>query len=111
MRPRGESISCPQRTYVGHAGRQKPQWTHLSMMAGAGGWCESKAERSGLEGVVIREKSATDSLPSRAAHREKNIEGEPYFDLAPENADANPSAINPPPETLRWKRRSRKLPR
>src|SRR5690348_13115899 len=27
-----------------------------------------------------------------------------YFDLAPENADANPSAIRPPPETLRWMR-------
>src|SRR5262249_26524244 len=38
--------------------------------------------------------------------------GRCYFDLAPENADANPSAkINPPPETLRWTRRSRKLPR
>ena len=27
MRPRGESISSLQRTYVGHVGRQKPQWT------------------------------------------------------------------------------------
>jgi len=33
-----------------------------------------------------------------------------YFHLAPENADANPSAINPPPETLRWMRRTRRLP-
>ena len=27
IRPRGESISSCQRTYVGHVGRQKPQWT------------------------------------------------------------------------------------
>ena len=27
MRPRGESISSRQSTYVGHVGRQKPQWT------------------------------------------------------------------------------------
>src|SRR5579863_9665678 len=27
MRPRGESISSPHKTYVGHAGRQKPQCT------------------------------------------------------------------------------------
>ncbi len=27
MRPRGESISSCQRTYVGHVGKQKPQWT------------------------------------------------------------------------------------
>ncbi len=30
MRPRGESISSPQETQVGHAGRQKPQWTQSS---------------------------------------------------------------------------------
>src|SRR5256885_9398750 len=28
MRPRGVSISCPSSRYVGHAARQKPQWTH-----------------------------------------------------------------------------------
>ena len=27
MRPRGESISSRQSTYVGHVGRQNPQWT------------------------------------------------------------------------------------
>ena len=38
MRPRGESISSPHRFQVGHVGRQKPQWTHLSMsgVSGAG---------------------------------------------------------------------------
>ncbi len=30
MRPRGESISSLQRTYVGHVGRQNPQWTQSS---------------------------------------------------------------------------------
>ena len=29
MRPRGESISSPSSRYVGHAGRQNPQWTHV----------------------------------------------------------------------------------
>src|SRR5438105_4049646 len=28
MRPRGESASWPVSVYVGHAGRQSPQWTH-----------------------------------------------------------------------------------
>src|SRR5688572_4475262 len=36
MRPRGESISSPQSRYVGHVGRQNPQWTHLSISAGDG---------------------------------------------------------------------------
>ena len=31
MRPRGESISSRQTTYVGHVGRQNPQWTQSSM--------------------------------------------------------------------------------
>ncbi len=30
MRPRGESVSCPHRRYVGHVGRQKPQCTQSS---------------------------------------------------------------------------------
>src|SRR5216684_211410 len=30
MRPRGESISRCSSRYVGHALRQRPQWTHLS---------------------------------------------------------------------------------
>ena len=30
MRPRGESISSPSTWYVGHAGRQKPQCTHVA---------------------------------------------------------------------------------
>ena len=29
MRPRGESISSPQTTYVGQVGRQKPQWMQV----------------------------------------------------------------------------------
>ena len=37
MRPRGESISSPHRTYVGHVGRQKPQCTQSSMRFGSGG--------------------------------------------------------------------------
>src|SRR5687767_15704103 len=36
MRPRGESISSPQSKYVGHVGRQNPQWTHLSISADDG---------------------------------------------------------------------------
>src|SRR6187402_3632972 len=31
MRPRGESISSRQRTYVGHVGRQKPQCTQSAV--------------------------------------------------------------------------------
>ncbi len=37
IRPRGESISSPQSTYVGQVGRQKPQWTHVSRSACARG--------------------------------------------------------------------------
>src|ERR687893_1775133 len=43
MRPRGLSISSPKRTYVGHVGRQKPQWTQSSMRSFSGGWWSSKA--------------------------------------------------------------------
>src|SRR5260370_24399652 len=49
MRPLGESISSPHRTYVGAAGRQKPQWTQSSINAVSGGWCGSKLE--GLDGL------------------------------------------------------------
>src|ERR1700734_3752695 len=38
MRPRGESISCDHETYVGHAGRQKPQWTQSSIGSPAVSW-------------------------------------------------------------------------
>src|SRR5579872_3135204 len=51
MRPRGESISCPQSAYVGHDGRQKPQCTHLSMSVSSGGCCWSKM--LGLVGADI----------------------------------------------------------
>src|SRR5687767_11293939 len=30
IRPRGESVSCPHKRYVGHVGRQKPQCTQSS---------------------------------------------------------------------------------
>src|SRR5918997_6690673 len=43
MRPRGESISSPKSTYVGHVGRQNPQWTQSSMRSFSGGWWASKA--------------------------------------------------------------------
>jgi hypothetical protein len=33
IRPRGESFSSSRVTYVGHAGRQKPQCTHVSIPA------------------------------------------------------------------------------
>src|ERR1039458_2733807 len=32
MRPRGESISFPQRVYVGQVCKQKPQWTHIQKL-------------------------------------------------------------------------------
>ncbi len=37
IRPRGESISSPQSTYVGQVGRQNPQWTQVSRSAWLGG--------------------------------------------------------------------------
>src|SRR5215218_4613589 len=46
MRPRGESISSPQSTYVGQVGRQKPQWTQSSISSCSGGWWSSKAGRT-----------------------------------------------------------------
>src|SRR5205809_830593 len=51
MRPRGESISSPQSTYVGHDGKQNPQWTHLSISAGSGGSCPSNALLPRLDAV------------------------------------------------------------
>src|SRR3954453_11974028 len=45
MRPRGESISSPQSTYVGQVGRQKPQWTQSSSRFSDGGGSASKAGR------------------------------------------------------------------
>ena len=42
MRPRGESVSCPHRAYVGHAGRQKPQCTQSSISSRGGGRCSSR---------------------------------------------------------------------
>jgi len=33
----------PHKTYVGHTGKQNPQWTHFSMISFEGGWCASKA--------------------------------------------------------------------
>src|SRR4028118_120060 len=54
MRPRGESISSPKRTYVGHVGRQKPQWTQSSMRSFSGGWWSSKAGNKKLPLSVER---------------------------------------------------------
>src|SRR5882757_3594123 len=64
MRPRGESISSPHRTYVGHAGRQKPQWTQSSISAVSGGWCGSKLE--GLAGLSCVSCSILDSTNETA---------------------------------------------
>src|SRR5438034_6043956 len=63
MRPRGESISSPQSTYVGHDGKQNPQWTHLSISAGSGGSCPSNALLPGLDAVPAA-SSITGSLSS-----------------------------------------------
>src|SRR5258706_630051 len=64
MRPRGESISSPHRTYVGQAGRQKPQWTQSSINAVSGGWCGSKLE--GLDGLSCVSCSILDSTKETA---------------------------------------------
>jgi hypothetical protein len=51
IRPRGESISSPHSTYVGHVGRQKPQCTQSSMSSGGGGLRASKAvKRAAIPG-------------------------------------------------------------
>src|SRR5271155_486099 len=47
MRPRGESISSFHKTYVGQTGRQKPQWTHLSIISVEGAWCSSNVRSAG----------------------------------------------------------------
>src|ERR687893_970261 len=54
MRPRGESISSPKSTYVGHVGRQNPQWTQSSMRSFSGGWWASKAGNMWLPLAVER---------------------------------------------------------
>ena len=54
MRPRGESISLCQRTYVGLAGKQKPQWTQSATRSREGGCWESKIPVEGLvTGLVV----------------------------------------------------------
>src|SRR6267378_2855571 len=84
MRPRGESISCPHKTYVGHTGKQNPQWTHFSMISFEGGWCASKALahscfavkssirchlQSGQDSACSWDQAASLPLSLRAAHR------------------------------------------
>ena len=58
MRPRGESISSLQSTYVGHVGRQKPQWTQSRRVARG-----SRGEDS------VRVELAPDRSTSAAAGR------------------------------------------
>src|ERR1700734_2503290 len=58
MRPRGESISSFQRTYVGQTGKQKPQWTQVSIICLDGGWCASKVLANGVASgrVVMKDR-------------------------------------------------------
>src|SRR6266516_2175731 len=72
MRPRGESISSPQSTYVGHDGKQNPQWTHLSISAGSGGSCPSNALLPGLDAVPAA-SSITGSLPAPCSVSGKHV--------------------------------------
>src|SRR5215470_10910112 len=51
MRPRGESISSPHDWYVGQVGRQKPQWTQVSMRR-CSGKLEASDESSRVEPAV-----------------------------------------------------------
>ena len=58
MRPRGESISSRQSTYVGHVGRQNPQWTQSDVY--------SRITRRGLRAGRARRAIAIDeALPRR----------------------------------------------
>src|SRR3712207_8098253 len=54
IRPRGESISSPQRTYVGQVGRQKPQWTQVSITSPEGGRSASTPLQRELRGANPR---------------------------------------------------------
>src|SRR6267378_648520 len=86
MRPRGESISCPHKTYVGHTGKQNPQWTHFSMISFEGGWCASKAlahscfavksslrchPQSGQDSACSWDQAASLPHSLRATHRQE----------------------------------------
>src|SRR5262245_43583036 len=62
MRPRGESASSPHRTYVGQAGKQKPQCTQSSMSSRDGGCVESKIDVEVALGTVVI-LAATDATP------------------------------------------------
>ena len=85
MRPRGESISSPHSTYVGHVGRQKPQCTQSSMRLGLGrvegrrrlGRYVRSLPRSGrVEGAVGVEARLD------AAHERLGAQRPPGVDLA-----------------------------
>src|SRR5215203_6806868 len=94
MRPRGESISSPKSTYVGHVGRQKPQCTHSSIRALSGGWWSSKAGNaklplSGLSSPIVccresvvaaKELCPTSSgLPARSEEHTSELQSRQYL--------------------------------
>ncbi len=67
-RPRGESASSPSRTYVGHAGRQKPQWTQGSSRSR----CASIAAASSAVGAPTAGAATShlrDQRPARVARQ------------------------------------------
>jgi len=68
MRPRGESVSRFQSAYVGHAGRQKPQWTQSATRSGDGGLWASKFP-IGVERAVEGEVAWTMSSPCGSSLR------------------------------------------
>ena len=67
MRPRGESISSPHSTYVGHVGRQKPQCTQSSISVGLGRACV--VERSSPCSDASHEDARGCSMPRRVEAR------------------------------------------
>ena len=59
------SISSPQSAYVGHVGRQKPQWTQSAISSADGGWCGSKTVSGcGTELRSLRRERPGFSVPA-----------------------------------------------
>ena len=68
IRPRGESISSLQSTYVGQVGRQKPQWTHARVSSSI-----TRALRPGRAAASARGGARRAAPPRHAADAVRDV--------------------------------------
>src|SRR3712207_4863809 len=79
IRPRGESISSLHSWYVGHVGRQNPQWTQSSMRSGCGGLWWSNARSIGV--TAISDPSDEDAPVANARRVEARLDATHELEL------------------------------